>query len=362
MNWTVQLVSALINWTVQKGGKETASPTKSHPTYRKNKATQGGVALIVVMLIVALITILAVEMSARLQINIARTINVKANNQAFWYAMGAEQFAKSSLSTLQSATSENINLSQPWAEDFAFPVEGGSIEARLTDLQACFNLNAINSNPPAPNTPVNGPSPSQQAFLRLLENFIEDTYQAETIRDSLIDWIDEDDIPSSLGAEDSDYESLPIPYLTANSAMSNLSEIRLINGIEAIAQSPNMKNISNALCVLPETDIQINVNTVTEENAVVLSALLGQTLQVGIDIVSNRPEQGFDDIEDFFQSPEVKAIAINTQQKPWFAVTTKYFRLDTRAKFQGTQFRMSTIFKLESDNVTVISREFGGAF
>lgn len=355
MNWTVQNV---INWTVQQSVQQAVQGPNRPKIHRK----QNGVALIVVMLIVALITILAVEMSARLQINIARTINVKANNQAFWYAMGAEQYAKSSLATLQSTTGENINLSQPWAEDFTFPVEGGSIEARLTDMQACFNLNAIGSNPPAPNTPANSPSPAHLAFQRLLEEFIDDTYQAETIRDSLIDWIDEDDVPSTLGAEDNDYESLPIPYLTANAPMANLSELRLINGIDAIALSPNMRNLSNALCVLPETDLIVNVNTITEDNAVVLSALLGQTLQVGLDIISSRPETGFGEIEDFFESSEVKAIALPTQQKPWFAVTTKYFKLDTRAKFQGAQFRMSTIFKLESDSVTVISREFGGAF
>lgn len=327
-----------------------------------NKQGQTGVALIVVMLIVALITILAVEMSGRLQINIARTSNVKANNQAFWYAMGAEQYAMSALQRLQNASEDNINLSQPWTEDFAFPVEGGSIEAKLTDLQACLNLNAINSEPITNSTASNASSLSQQAFLRFIENYIEDSYDAETIRDSLIDWIDEDDIPSSLGAEDSDYESLPMPYLTANTLMSSLSEVRLVNGIETIFQSQNANKILEALCVLPEQNIKVNVNTITEDNAVVLSALLGQTLDVGQGIINSRPEDGFAEIDDFLKVPEVAASQLSAEQVQWFAVSTEYFKLNTRAKFNGTQFRMSTIFKLEGETVSVISREFGGAF
>lgn len=332
---------------------------------------QSGVALIVVMLIVAIITVLAVEMSGRLQLNIARTLNVKANNQAFWYALGAEQFAKNSLTTLQSATGGNINLSQPWAQDFEYPVLGGSIKAKLTDLQACFNLNAINSDHQPPNPSANPApkpknksniSPSQSAFENLLQTYIEDTYVTDTIRDSLVDWIDEDDNPSAFGAEDADYESLPIPYLPANNLMTHASELRLINGIEEGVSASAIKAIVSAVCVLPEKNLKVNVNTISEDNAVVLAALLGDTLQTGQDIISSRPEQGFDDINDFLNLSEVKALNLSAQQTQWFDITTKYFRLDTTAKFQGSQFRMSTVFKLESNDVIIYSREFGGAF
>lgn len=347
----------------------------------RSLAKQSGVALIVVMLIVALVTILAVEMSGRLQLNIARTSNVKANNQAFWYALGAEQFAKNSLSTLQSLTKDNINLSQPWAQDFEYPVDGGTIAAKLTDLQACFNLNAIHSAPSSQqqtgannqantnnasansnNNPNNGPAPSELAFQRLLENYIDDSYTVDTVRDALKDWVDQDTIPSPFGAEDADYESLPMPYLPANGPLSHISEVRLLNGVDAAAKTGLLNELKKVICVLPETNLKVNVNTVTEDNAVVLSALLGDTLQTGIDIVNSRPEEGFTDIDDFLTLSEVRALSLTPEQTQWFATTTEYFRLHTTATFQGSQFRMSTVFKLESDNVVIISREFGGAF
>ncbi|MFT6268159.1 MAG: general secretion pathway protein K [Alphaproteobacteria bacterium] len=321
---------------------------------------QTGVALIVVLLIVAIITVIAVEMSGRLQLNVARTLNLKANNQAYWYALGAEQFAKSSLVTLNTLSAKNINLSQPWAETFEFPVEGGYIKAQLIDMQACFNLNAINSTP-VPNP--NGPTQSQRAFQTLIENFISDSLAVETIRDSLIDWIDADSKPNNYGAEDADYESLANPYLAANSPLGHPSEMRLINGIDQVIKMGGLQALRKVVCVLPnETKLKINVNTITAENAVVLSALLSETSDDGPSIIDSRPPEGFKDIADFLNLTEVLALNLDPDRQAWFDVTTKYFKLNTTAKFQGSQFKLSTIFKLDSGGISIISREFGGAF
>lgn len=361
------------------------------PLHRETISKQTGVALIVVMLIVALVTILAVEMSSRLQINIARTVNVKANNQAYWYALGAEQYAQNSLRTLRTLAGDNINLSQPWAQVFEYPVEGGSIKAELFDMRSCFNLNAVNSEPDlsgggsdgsenggsenndssanndssgnnSGNRTGNGPTSSQQAFHNLLENYIEDSFVADTVRDSMVDWLDEDDNPSNFGAEDADYESLPIPYLAANNPMSHPSELRLINGIGEGVQQGWLKELKKVVCVLPESQLKINVNTITEDNAVVLSSLLGDTLDTGRSIINNRPQNGFKTKEDFLSLSEVRALTLSPEQTQWFDVTTEYFRLETTAKFQGSQFKMLTVFLINDSGITIISREFGGAF
>jgi general secretion pathway protein K len=53
-----------------------------------------GVALITVMLIVALCAVIASQMTARLQVQLQRSAQVRFNQQAYWYAMGAEAFTK----------------------------------------------------------------------------------------------------------------------------------------------------------------------------------------------------------------------------------------------------------------------------
>ncbi len=362
----------------------------------KNK--QRGVALIVVMLIVALISIMATQMTSRLQLNVARTSNIKNNNQAYWYALGAEQFAKQSLLELMSLTPDNINLSQPWAKQFEYPIEGGVIKAKITDLQACFNLNGVlptasdtpdtsqqnngddANNNDAENTenqtnntqaPENNSNDSiktvtqaaKDALGNILTHYIEDSYVVDTLRDSIIDWIDEDDFQSDFGAEDANYESLPQPYLAANSMFANISEIRLINGIEDAMKQGWLKHLLPQLCVVPERNFKLNVNTVTEESAIVLAALLGISNEDAAQIISTRPEEGFTEKENFLDLPEVRALSLRPAQTNWFDVTTKYFKLSTQSAFDnGTQFSMVTVFKVNDDNtaITTVSREFGG--
>ena len=75
-----------------------------------------GVALITVMLVVALAAIIATQMLARLQLQIQRTTNINFNQQAYWYAMGAEAFAKRVLFTAFEGEKDLTHLGQIWAQ------------------------------------------------------------------------------------------------------------------------------------------------------------------------------------------------------------------------------------------------------
>ena len=61
---------------------------------------QSGVALLVVLLVVALVSIIATEMGGRLQLQVKRAANIKDSNQAYWYAMGAEEYAQIAINRL----------------------------------------------------------------------------------------------------------------------------------------------------------------------------------------------------------------------------------------------------------------------
>ncbi|MBF7074359.1 type II secretion system minor pseudopilin GspK [Glaciecola sp. MH2013] len=349
---------------------------------------QRGVALLVILLVVAIISILATEMVARLQLNIARTINIKDNNQAYWYAIGAEQFAQKSLGELKALSPSNINLSQPWAQVFEYPIDGGGIQAELVDLQACFNLNTLGPTavPSVPNTEREGPVPvpdetpndstntnnpsaapktPAEAFYNLLtlSSANIDSFTAETLRDSLIDWLDADSNITDLGAEDADYEALQFPYVAANALMGNKSELRLINGVELSF----LRDVLPFVCVIPDVEynkMEVNINTITEDNAVVLAALLNLPVEDASRIIASRPEDGFSDLAAFFAEPEVARQNLTQEQKEWFILSTNYFMLRTKTRYNEAGFKMTSIFKLDggssSEGVSVISREFGG--
>ena len=223
---------------------------------------QGGVALIIVLLIVAIVSVLATEMGGRLQLQVKRASTIKSSNQAYWYAVGAEQYASKAIKTLMAASNGVIHLNQPWAEEFVFPIEGGGIEAQLVDMQACFNLNGLKDI-----TSTGGVGRSAELTLRLsaFKSLLDNSglnipsFTIDTVTDSLADWFDADDSMSTFGAEDSEYEGRQFPYLAANNFMADKSELRLINGVELSWLLPVME----WLCVLPATEqFILNVNTV----------------------------------------------------------------------------------------------------
>jgi general secretion pathway protein K len=337
----------------------------------KNK--QQGVALIIVLMIVAIVSVLATEMGGRLQLQIKRASNIKENNQAFWYAMGAEQLARKSIKLLIDGDGSVIHLDQEWDEEFAYPIDGGGIQAQLVDMQSCFNLNALkdpqsgldatqNNTPNNPEDAKSLLSDRRLAFERLLEE-VEPaipSYNIELLSDSLVDWLDTNNSPTDLGAEDSEYESLQFPYVAANNFMVHKSELRLINGVEA----PWLKALLKLVCVLPNDNLfQINVNTVTEENAAVIVAATGLTLSDATSIIANRGSDGYQTAADFLNDPSIQALEtkLNAEQEKWFDVKTSHFLLHTKAQYNDATFAMQTLFKVDTDKkVIVIRRDFSG--
>lgn len=56
----------------------------------------------------------------------------------------------------------------------------------------------------------------------------------EDVAAAIIDWIDEDDIVSELGAEDGYYSQLPSPYKPRNGPLKSLAELELVAGVDPV--------------------------------------------------------------------------------------------------------------------------------
>lgn len=324
-------------------------------------AKQTGVALITVMLIVALIAILATQMTARLQLQMQRTANIATNQQAYWYAMGAEAFAKSVLKQSFEDNSENTHLGQVWAQgETSFPVDFGQITGEITDLHSCFNLNALRTEDDDANNSVKK-SPIRRAFEELLIALnIEDvgSFEAEYMADALTDWLDPNSsISSSGGAEDNDYAAKEFPYLAANNFLASLSELRVIEHFTVNV----IEKLKDYACVLPNTNMnKINLNTIAQDKPEILVALLGISQNEASEALSARGEEGFKTVEEFFSLSELSKAKIAPEQKQQFAVTSEYFKLKATASFNNSYFALNTIMKVDNkNNIRVISRIIG---
>jgi general secretion pathway protein K len=284
--------------------------------------------------------------------------------------MGAEQYARKSIKLLMDNDGDVIHLEQPWNQEFAYPIEGGGIQAQLIDMQSCFNLNALKEPKADPastvsNTPTSSDPLLPQrmlAFERLLQQVDPaiPSYNIDMLRDSLVDWLDEDEKPTGFGVEDSEYESLQFPYVAANNFMVHKSELRLIHGVEV----PWLSALLKLVCVLPNDSLfSININTVSEENAAVIVAATGLSLFDAQSILANRSSGAFQTTENFLNDPSIQALEprLTDEQKNWFDVKTSHFILHTKTKYNDATFAMQTLFKVDSkNNVSVIRRDFSG--
>lgn len=336
-------------------------------TYKGKK--QKGVALITVMLIVALASILVTQMTGKLQLQMQRVSNIESNQQAYWYAMGAEAFAKRVLIMSFDGQETKTHLGQIWAQgENSFPIDYGQITGEINDLQSCFNLNALRQDASTPisgtGTAASGGTPHEIAKKSLerliialnIENV--SAFEAKDMVDALADWLDDDDqVTNSGGAEDGDYESKEHPYLAANNYLANIKELRTIAHFTVAI----IDALKPYVCVIPNTSLhKININTVDTDNIEIITALLDIPRSAADEIISSRGEDGYDSKADVFALPGLTTYKLTQEQTDQFDIDSEYFSLKAHTNFNNSYFFLSSIMKVESNNqISIISRTIG---
>ena len=313
-------------------------------------SSQKGVALITALLIVALATVISVEISKRLQLDIRRTGNIIASDQALLYMMTAEFWSRRILRDDRLDNNYDY-LGEDWATEIPpIPVEGGTISGRLSDLQGCFNLNSLLANG-QPNVAA------QQIFTRLMQQLTTPT--GTNLSQAVIDWLDDNLINSPPdGAEDNYYLNLEKPYHSANSPIYSVSELRLIKGFEEI--DIDIEEIQNSLCAFgPTANMQINVNTAPEEVIESLAANMNPTTVENI--IKQRESDPSDTAQDFLATYNLTNI-IAAPTRNLLTASSEYFLLETEARIGQAVTLMYSIIHRENDGSTQVLARSQGAY
>ncbi len=211
---------------------------------------QKGAVLVVALLIVSIITVLAVDFSARFQLSLGRAENRLFNAQLQQSLLSLEHAAMWALREDKKADQdankkEYDHLAEQWAKANEYKV---LIEAEFTDVsineltiedaQARFNINQLSER----SKPFDASKPFaerytvvEKRFMRLLQtvpNGVVSATEAEAILQAVTDWIDADsNIMGAGGAESDYYLSQEQPFKAPNTAMISVTELRLIKGI-----------------------------------------------------------------------------------------------------------------------------------
>lgn len=305
------------------------------------KRSQHGVALISALLVVALASTAAAQLMYSQYLDLRRSGNLFLRDQAWQYLRGSEDFAM----ILLDKAIKNNRLYDLLEQESVFPVEGGSLGGKITDLQGRININAV----------VDGSGKVNSLVFERLQKLLGDLGIPTALADAIVDWIDKDNNPiSANGAEDDYYLGLDPPYRSANTRFESLSELLLVRGYQKL-EVEKRKALEQNITALP-ADTNININSASAD---VLKAVGFK--EAGISTIRERlssdgtkkPFGSMDEIKQLKLLPEDKLGGLGT--------TTEYFELTTTAQIGRTRLKQySIIHRLAKSGATqVIARSLG---
>ena len=149
----------------------------------------------------------------------------------------------------------------------------------------------------------------------------------DTIADSILDWIDKDDLHRLNGAESDYYLSLPNPYKAKNGKFETLEELLLVKGVtrEILYGDGKKKGLIDFLTVFGTG--KININAASKE---VLMAIPGMTADMVEEIINYRQKQEIKIIQEIggsvVQNQALMAPYITTAQGNIFTIESSGYK------------------------------------
>ncbi|MCO4838201.1 MAG: type II secretion system minor pseudopilin GspK [Oceanospirillaceae bacterium] len=308
-----------------------------------------GVAVIMVLLVLAIVAVTTSALVKRHQFNQAMASQVIHLGQAKAHIQGAEHFAHQLLR--QDRQANNIDhQGESWAQ-IAPPiaVEQGFLNGSIVDLQGKLNLNSLVVDDQLH-------QPSVAVFKRLL-----DQHQLKSqLSDYLVDWLDSNVETKQGTLEDSYYLALKTPYRSANQSLLDLSELALVRGFDTDTVAV-LEPYVTALPLGSKNAAKVNVNSASAGLLMAMSGAIGQNKAQQL-ITSGKLDY-WPNVTKFVDAAVGQKSIVNNAQwqelSNMVTVSSDYFGLNVAAQFgvATTQLK-STLHRNDSGTITVISRMY----
>lgn len=311
----------------------------------KGMGAPGGMALIVVLWVLTLLSVLALEFCFTMKTELNITRNYKEKGQLYYYAQGGISRAIAELIYINdqvihtrrtkpvTAGLENVekNVEKPeiekeWRCDgtpYAVSFQSGEAEVKVKSESGRINLNGRRVEP---------------LLKKVAKYFLDAGEQRDIFVDSILDWKDADDLHRINGAENDYYRSLPEPYDCKNADFDTTEELLMVRGVtpeiyygkkakSEDGQETPAVGLKDIFTVFSTVD-QVDINLAAPE---VLMVLFGIPYEVAKKIVEAREETAFKSEADFKNRiPEIGAsyaevasfISYRVQSTPYYSITS----------------------------------------
>ena len=340
---------------------------------------QKGVALLAVMILVLAVTMILANIFYRHQIDVSQAAVSLHTDQALLVALSGEGWAQELLieDGKQSQGSPVDHYGEIWAQAMPlFPVEGGTLTGCISDLQSRINLNNFSRYAVGNQLQDEMNKPDQNGFAKTWLNLLEllQIPSSPAKVATITDWIDPDDnILSSWGAEQPDYESYDPPRRVANQPMTDVTELAAVSGYTV----QEVQMLIPWITALPgagtsqlgaSATTPININTASEEILLALGGFYGQ--QFVDTVAQGRPFSNIDALYDNLNTNlglwDVSGATgvgngIGRANKIWptdlINVWSSYFRVYLKAEIGEAEIEVTSIMHRALGNLNVISRD-----
>ncbi len=211
-----------------------SSATARRATQSRQRCDTDGFAIILVLIVITVLGILAAGFAYAMKVEIRLSANAGNDSELEWLGRSGVELARYVLG--QSMGAPYTSLHQLWAGGPGGPNETNSVlmdidlqnnqlgdgrfSVKIVDLERRFNINS------------GIPNAEKLLILnRALTLMGVEAGEAETIQDSILDWIDVDDNPLLSGTEGGFYLGLERPYSAKNGPIDDLAELLLVRGV-----------------------------------------------------------------------------------------------------------------------------------
>jgi general secretion pathway protein K len=290
-----------------------------------------GVAMVIAVMAMALLTVLVMEFTTSMQIELRRTDHWLAARRADALAEAGVTLA-AQLLELDERLSALDTLEEPWAA--ALPplaTDGGTIFLNIEDEQRRLNLNRLAS----------GVRSSDGQTLRRLLAGLE---LPEDLAATLADWIDRNDsvTASPPGAETLWYAELEPPYTPRNAGLRSFAELALVKGFTPEV----LRRLRPYAAVTDGASSTVNINTAPADLLRYLDPRLDDEVVLAsiLDRRALAPLGGEDDLQEI----EVLAARLSVRDlRRLFRFSSSDFRVRSTGESDGITRSVEIVLRRE---------------
>jgi len=324
-------------------------------------SSQGGVALIIVMISIFVLTMLAGGFAYSMKVEMRLARNANSESQLEWLGRSAVEKARWILAEQMKIAQEPYDgLDQVWAGGMGgigtsnsalanvqlnIETSYGRADFKIFDLERKVNINLAN----------------EAILQQALTLAGVDAGESTPLVNSILDWMDRDDQVRIQGAESDDYKDYwpDHPYSAKNGPIDDLSELLLIKGVtpelfwggvstnyQRAAFNPASRQYAAPSYTVGLTNLftalssgRLNLNTVSEE---VLQVIPGVTPEMAAGIVAARQGEGdamgltgpYRSVDQVRRVPEVN-IMVAQAMRQFCDVRSRTFEVHVDAQVGG---------------------------